>query len=92
MCAGNLAGDDRQGLVALPPPLDAIGKDDVRNGERDVRMVKTGGNRPNRAVAYVRMSTDHQRYSTENQLETIRRFGAARDIEIIRHLPTYIRQ
>ncbi len=47
-------------------------------------MVKAGGNRLNRAVAYVRMSTDHQRYSTENQLETIRRFAAARDIEIIR--------
>lgn len=40
--------------------------------------------RSNRAAAYVRMSTDHQHYSTENQLETIRRFAAARDIEIIR--------
>lgn len=37
-----------------------------------------------RAAAYVRMSTDHQRYSTENQLDTIRRFAAARDIEIVR--------
>jgi DNA invertase Pin-like site-specific DNA recombinase len=30
------------------------------------------------------MSTDHQRYSTENQLDTIRRFAEARDIEIVR--------
>lgn len=37
-----------------------------------------------RAAAYVRMSTDHQRYSTENQLDTIRSFAEARDIEIIR--------
>ncbi len=30
------------------------------------------------------MSTDHQRYSTENQLDTIRRFAEAWDIEIVR--------
>ena len=30
------------------------------------------------------MSTDHQRYSTENQLATIKRFAEAREIEIIR--------
>lgn len=47
-------------------------------------MVKAGGDRPNRAAAYVWMSTDHQRYSTENQLETIRRFASERDIEIVR--------
>ena len=42
------------------------------------------GDRSNRASVYVRMSTDHQRYSTENQLETIKRFADARDIEIVR--------
>jgi len=56
----------------------------VRSGKQAFRMVKASGNRPNQAAAYVRMSTDHQRYSTENQLEAIRRFAAARDIEIIR--------
>lgn len=30
------------------------------------------------------MSTDHQRYSTENQLATIKQFAEARDIEIVR--------
>ena len=30
------------------------------------------------------MSTDHQRYSTENQLDAIRKFAEARDIEIVR--------
>jgi DNA invertase Pin-like site-specific DNA recombinase len=30
------------------------------------------------------MSTDHQRYSTENQLDTIKAFAEARDIDIIR--------
>lgn len=36
------------------------------------------------AVAYVRMSTDHQKYSTENQLDVIRRYATARGLEIIR--------
>lgn len=36
------------------------------------------------AVAYVRMSTDHQKYSTENQLDRIRRFAAERGFEILR--------
>jgi DNA invertase Pin-like site-specific DNA recombinase len=36
------------------------------------------------AVAYVRMSTDHQKYSTENQLDVIRNYAAARGLEILR--------
>ena len=34
------------------------------------------------AAAYVRMSTDHQKYSTENQLETIRRYAGQRGFDI----------
>jgi DNA invertase Pin-like site-specific DNA recombinase len=34
------------------------------------------------AAAYVRMSTDHQKYSTENQLETIRRYAERHGFEI----------
>ena len=37
-----------------------------------------------RAAQYVRMSTEHQRYSTENQAEAIARYAAARGFEIIR--------
>jgi hypothetical protein len=36
------------------------------------------------AAAYVRMSTDLQKYSTENQLETIRRYAEQRGFEIIK--------
>lgn len=36
------------------------------------------------AVAYVRMSTDHQKYSTENQLDIIRNYATARGLEILR--------
>lgn len=39
---------------------------------------------PNQAAIYVRMSTDHQKYSTENQEEAIRRYAVERGIEIIR--------
>jgi DNA invertase Pin-like site-specific DNA recombinase len=37
-----------------------------------------------RAAEYVRMSTEHQKYSTENQAETIRHYAALRGIEIVR--------
>jgi len=37
-----------------------------------------------RAAAYVRMSTDLQQYSTENQLSVIMRFASARGFEVVR--------
>ena len=36
----------------------------------------------NRAVAYVRMSTEHQQYSTSNQLDVIREYARRQGIEI----------
>ena len=36
-----------------------------------------------RAVAYVRMSTEHQQYSTENQLDVIRVFAETRNLDIV---------
>lgn len=32
---------------------------------------------------YVRMSTEHQQYSPENQLEIIRQYAAAHNMEIV---------
>ena len=46
--------------------------------------VQLGGGTRIPAAQYVRMSTDHQRYSTENQSDAIRRYAAARGIEIVR--------
>ncbi len=40
--------------------------------------------RPPRAAEYLRMSTEHQQYSTENQADAIRRYAEARGIEIVR--------
>jgi len=54
---------------------------------RNVRTSATEeeGRVPTRAVAYVRMSTDHQKYSTENQLAVIRRYAERRAIQVIRN-------
>jgi DNA invertase Pin-like site-specific DNA recombinase len=38
---------------------------------------------PLRAAQYVRMSTEHQRYSPENQLENIRQYAVAHQMEIV---------
>jgi len=40
--------------------------------------------RPLRAAEYVRMSTDHQKYSTENQSDAIKQYAEDRGIEIVR--------
>jgi DNA invertase Pin-like site-specific DNA recombinase len=37
-----------------------------------------------RAAQYVRMSTEHQKYSTENQSEILQQYAAQRGIEIVR--------
>ncbi|MGN6210502.1 MAG: recombinase family protein [Asticcacaulis sp.] len=37
-----------------------------------------------RGAMYVRMSTDHQKYSTENQADAIREYADRHDIEIVR--------
>ncbi len=37
-----------------------------------------------RAAEYVRMSTEHKQYSTENQADKIREYAAQRGIDIVR--------
>ena len=39
--------------------------------------------KPVRAAQYVRMSTEHQQYSTENQAEVIARYAAEHGMEIV---------
>jgi DNA invertase Pin-like site-specific DNA recombinase len=39
---------------------------------------------PNRTAAYVRMSTEHQQYSTSNQMDVIREFAKRRGLEIVK--------
>jgi len=59
----------------------AIRRDANTGGEREA---SDSGNRGMRAAEYVRMSTDHQRYSTENQADAIRAYAAGRAIEIVK--------
>ena len=49
--------------------------DDDRSGKPERRL---------RAAEYVRMSTDHQKYSTENQSDAIKQYAQARGIEIVK--------
>jgi len=54
---------------------------------RQTKSFEKSSNRaegPSPAAAYVRMSTDHQKYSTENQLDTIRRYAEQRGYTIVR--------
>ena len=44
----------------------------------------TGKSAVFRAAKYVRMSTEHQQYSTENQAEKIREYAAQRGLDIVR--------
>ncbi len=50
----------------------------------DTEGGKHSGSDTIRAAAYVRMSTDLQQYSTENQLSAIMRFAATRGFEVVR--------
>jgi DNA invertase Pin-like site-specific DNA recombinase len=45
---------------------------------------KNAGFKPRKAAMYVRMSTDHQKYSTENQADKIREYASFHGIEIIK--------
>jgi DNA invertase Pin-like site-specific DNA recombinase len=54
---------------------------------RQIKSFEKSSNRaegPSPAAAYVRMSTDHQKYSTENQLDTIRKYAEQRGYSIMR--------
>ena len=58
--------------------------DVVVSGTRIIVYLGRMAAMPERAAEYVRMSTEHQRYSTENQSDVIRQYAARRNIEIVR--------
>lgn len=51
---------------------------------RDEHTLQTQGTTTLRAAQYVRMSTEHQQYSTQNQADTILEYAAQRGLEIVR--------
>lgn len=52
------------------------------DGQGDI--VGVGGTKLVRAAQYVRMSTEHQKYSTENQADIIAAYAARRGFEVVR--------
>lgn len=56
----------------------------MRDWELDDENLTAAQSTGVRAAEYVRMSTDHQKYSTENQADAIRQYATARGIEIVR--------
>jgi DNA invertase Pin-like site-specific DNA recombinase len=50
----------------------------------DLASASVTGRAPSRAAQYVRMSTEHQQYSPENQLDIIRQYAATHNMEIVR--------
>ena len=82
------------GYVPLTSVTSEVPEENSAN-QRDWPLMQTGERREKtsgspcglRAVEYVRMSTEHQQYSTENQADKIREYAARRGIDIVR---TYV--
>jgi DNA invertase Pin-like site-specific DNA recombinase len=49
----------------------------------DIASASVTARESSRAAQYVRMSTEHKLYSPENQLEIIRQYAAAHNMEIV---------
>ena len=56
----------------------------IRDYEMKDHKDKEGEKVPIRAAQYVRMSTEHQKYSTENQRELIKEFADAHNMIVVR--------
>ena len=69
--------------LTLGHRLEALGSSVVGHAlDADRGGEKSG--KPVRAAQYVRMSTEHQKYSTENQSEALRQYASQRGMEIVR--------
>ena len=56
----------------------------VSTKQQSILPLQTHGDEAIPAAAYVRMSTEHQQYSTENQLDRIKEWAARRNMNIVR--------
>lgn len=57
---------------------------EMRSGDHNNKNQSSGDERSRKAAMYVRMSTDHQKYSTENQADAIREYAVRHEMEIVR--------
>src|SRR5258708_27407321 len=75
-------GADGHRPPKVAPPITQGGRSkEVRRGDAPVGA---GTAALGRAAQYVRMSTEHQRYSTENQGDAILEYAARRGLEVVR--------
>jgi len=67
----------------VPPPAALAGVASAKARHSNASGIATGP-ALGRAAQYVRMSTEHQRYSTENQADAIRQYAERRGLEVVR--------
>ncbi len=70
-------------MLAIDTPL-LEGVTEVGQPPRSLSKHGSPREQPPRAAQYVRMSTEHQKYSTANQKDAIRHYAARHGIEIVR--------
>lgn len=75
------SGGHRSSKVS--PPVAQAGSRSMET-HRGERLSGSGAQPLDRAAQYVRMSTEHQRYSTENQGDAILEYAARRGLEVVR--------
>ena len=68
--------------IGRPEDVNHIAAESMQSNESP--PIAAGSAPAYRAAQYVRMSTEHQQYSTENQGDKIREYAARRNIEIVR--------
>src|SRR5688572_15171546 len=72
------------GKVSPTRKLQSLGLFEPRGLRVSVQFARSDATLHLRAAQYVRMSTDHQQYSTENQAATIAAYAAQRNLRIVR--------
>lgn len=82
MGTGSRLGSGGHSEIVVPPAM--LGAIPPTRGRRRSIQNNAAARPAGLAAQYVRMSTDHQRYSTENQADAIRLYAERRGLEIIR--------
>src|SRR5580704_11091271 len=82
MSTGSRLGSGGHSEFVVPPP-GVLGRIAPGGGRRRIGQDHADPRPLGRAAQYVRMSTDHQRYSTENQADAIRSYAEQRGLEIV---------
>lgn len=75
------SGGHSERVVPLPTALAGVAPAKARHSNASGNAA---GRSLGRAAQYVRMSTEHQRYSTENQADAIRQYADRRGLEVVR--------